>query len=95
MDNLIKACAIAVSHQEKKYGRGSISAKIRRISETNDVYLFDFCTEGNVVIYGGGGLIVYKKDFVVDHYCLPSYPSNIFDIVDNAKQLDIPKEFKK
>lgn len=93
MNNLNKACAVAVARQKKTYGSQSKATKIRRIGETDELYIFTFDSDHDSVVYGGGGLIVHKKDYSVDHYCIPSYPKNIFEIIDNAVDVDIPKEY--
>lgn len=93
MNILNKACAVAVARQKKAYGSDSKATKIRRIGETNELFIIDFYPENDSVVYGGGGLLVYKKDYAVDHYCIPSYPANIFEIIDSAVDVDIPKEY--
>ena len=93
MNNLNKACAVAVARQKRAYGSQSKATKIRRIGETNELYIFTFDSDTDSVVCGGGGLIVYKKDYSVDHYCIPSYPRNIFEIIDNAVDVDVPKEY--
>ena len=95
MKNLYKACAAAVARQEKAFGAESIATKIRKISETDELYIIDFYTEYESVVYGGGGLIVDKKDFSVDFYCIPSYPSNIFEIIGKAVEVEVPKEYAR
>lgn len=94
MKNLNKACSVAVERQKKAYGPKSRATRIRRIGETDELYIITFYTEDDVAVVGGGGLIVYKKDFSVDHYCIPSYPKNIFEIIDNAVDVEIPKEYQ-
>lgn len=93
MDELSKACAVAVERQQKAYGVKSKATKIRRIGETSDLFIFSFFSEHDSVECGGGGLIVYKKDYSVDFYCIPSYPKNIFEVIDNAIDVEIPKEY--
>ena len=93
MDSMKKACAIAVARQQKAYGLKSKATKIRRIGETSELFIIDFYHEQDSVVYGGGGLIVYKKDYSVDYYCIPSYPENIFEIIDSAVDVEIPKEY--
>ena len=93
MKDLVKACSVAVARQKKIYGENSKSTKIRRIGETSELFIMDFQSDHNSVVYGGGGLIVYKKDFTVDHYCIPSHPQNIFEILDSAVDVEVPKEY--
>ena len=93
MKIMIEACNAAVEHQIKAYGSQSKTTKIRRIRETDELFVFDFFSDSDSVLCGGGGLIVYKKDFSVIGYCLPSYPENIFEIMDNAVDVEIPKEY--
>ena len=93
MNNLNKACAAAVARQQKAYGMNSKATKIRKIGETSELFIIDFYSEHDSVVYGGGGLIVDKKNYSVDHYCIPSHPENIFEIIDKAVDVEIPKEY--
>jgi hypothetical protein len=93
MNDLNKACEIAVAKQKQAYGVKSKATRISRIGETNDLYIISFYPAHGSVECGGGGLIVHKKDYSVDHYCFPSYPKNIFEIIDNAVDVDVPKEY--
>lgn len=93
MRSVNQACAVAVERQKKTYGANSKHTKIRRIGETDEVFIFGFHRDNDAVVYGGGGLLVYKKDYSVTHYCIPSYPENIFEILDNAVDVEIPKEY--
>lgn len=92
-ESLRKACAVAIARQKKAFGTSSKATKIRRIGETNELFIIDFYKDEDAVVYGGGGLIVYKKDFSIDHYCIPSHPENIFEIIDNAVDVEIPSEY--
>lgn len=93
MNNLEKACSVAVANQSSIYGAHSKYARITRISETKDYYIFDFYTDH--VTYGGGGLLVSKKDFSVDFYCMPSYPANIMEMIyHEAVDVEIPEKYR-
>lgn len=93
MNDLNKACKIAVAKQKQAYGAKSKATKISKIGETNDLYIISFHPAYGSVECGGGGLLVYKKDYSVAHYCIPSYPQNIFEIIDNAIDVDVPAEY--
>lgn len=93
MKKIEEACKIVIAMQKKAYGDNAIETQIKRIRETEDVYVFDFKKRAKQVVVGGGGLLVYKKDMSATHYCLPSCPDNIFEIMDNATDVDIPKEY--
>ncbi|MBD9242705.1 MAG: hypothetical protein EGQ45_01350 [Clostridiales bacterium] len=93
MNDLKKACEIAIAKQKQAYGVKTKAIRISKIGETNDLYIISFYPASGSVECGGGGLIVYKKDFSVDHYCIPSYPKNIFEIIDSAVDIDVPREY--
>lgn len=93
MNDLKKACEIAIAKQKQAYGVKTKAIRISKIGETNDLYIISFYPASGSVEFGGGGLIVYKKDFSVDHYCIPSYPKNIFEIIDSAVDIDVPREY--
>ena len=92
MNDLEKACLIAVKEWGKGFDANSPRTKIVQIKETDELYMFSFYAPQ--VIYGGGGLIVYKKDFSVIDYCIPSYPLNIFEILDAAVEVEIPEKYR-
>jgi hypothetical protein len=94
MNEIERVCALAVEKQEKAYGKGSEETKITKLCETDDLYIIDFRTPGGKVIYGGGGLIVHKESFAIQHYCIPSFPKNIFEILDSAQEIEVPKKYK-
>ena len=93
MEKIKEACEIAVAIQRKTYGVGAVETHIERILETDEVYLFDFKRRTKQVIIGGGGILIYKKDMLAMHFCLPACPENIFEILDRAVEVAIPEEY--
>lgn len=95
MNKVEKACMVAVEKQKMAYGEDSEETKITKLLETDELYLIIFRTPGGKVIYGGGGCyIVHKENFAIQHFNIPSYPANIFEILDAAKEIEIPEKYK-
>lgn len=94
MEKIKEACRIVVAIQKEAFGNDAIETHISKIRETEDVFLFDFKKRTDKPLIGGGGLLMYKKDMSVIHYCLPSYPDNIFKIIEKATEVEIPKEYR-
>ena len=95
MKKLIEACKVAIEMQKKTFGENSVETRINRIRETDDCYLIDFQSRFKGVPTGSYGceLLVYKNDMSAIRYSPPSYPENIFEILDAAKEINIPQEY--
>jgi len=88
MTTLNDACKIAQLWFQEKIGLSLLLAA----NETAESYIFFSGSENEPPLIGAPGCLVDKKTGVAKSFILPSEEN--FDILDNSKEIEIPKEFK-